>query len=488
MLACHILFIASGLRLVPESGSAVVADNGQFVPIAFTFIFPRFLVNLRTTGANHCQPYPNRTRIMKTPDWIAPTLIERRPGSLQLLTLLVMAACGLSARGQEVVAERPVEDLVPVALQQAQAAQNIVPSAAAPSFPSDTPLLQWGPTTVHAHLSYQYLYENGLPDSSGQPQTTGIHNVSPELLVELGTHWSLDYVPTWVFYSNSAFRDSVEESVRLAGWGAYEDWVLRLSQSYSTTSSPMIETGQQTDQVSWSTNFSAIYSINSKLGLELTAAQTYQSAEDFTTSHEWSTTDWLHYKIAPHLDTAVGLGVGYVTVSQGADMTYTRPQAQISWGVTGKITLSVHGGVENRRSLGDNSSDQNNPIYGASLQFQPFETTSLSLAADRVVSSSYFENQLTKNTSWNANLQQRLLQEFYLNLSVGHDTVTYVSSLDGEDTPRNDDIYTFNARLSTVLFRRLSVAAIYQNTRDSSAVTGFSLASRQVGLELGYRF
>jgi hypothetical protein len=407
---------------------------------------------------------------------------------LLVLVLPVMLASALTARAQDVVAQPPTNPVVPIALQQAQAAENIVPSESVPAFAPDTPLLEWGPTTLRAHLSYQYLYGDGIPAASGEHFTTSIHNVSPEVLVDLGTHWTVDYVPTWVFYSNPAFQDTVDQSIRLAGWGSYEDWILRLSQSYNSSSSPTIETGRQTKEVSSSTSLDATYSLNSKLGLQLTAMEAYLSAESFTSSHEWSTTDWLHYKMAPQLDTAVGLGLGYVDVSQGVDSTYSRPEAQVTWNPTQKITLNIQGGFENRQARGTGTSGQNNPIFAASIQYQPFETTTLGLSALREVSTSVLENQLAKTNGWSATLQQRLLEKFYLSAALSHQKVAYVSLEGGVGALRNDDSYSINLRLSTVLFRRCTVAAIYQNTRNSSGVAGFGLSSRQAGFEVSYRF
>jgi hypothetical protein len=416
-----------------------------------------------------------------------PLRARMRPWLLMLVHLVLLSRTA-TATAQDVVAARPAEDVIPAALQQAMAAQNVAPNPAVPPAERSTPLLQAGPITVQASVSYRLLFGDGLPASNGQRLTSTIHDVAPDLSIDLGTHWVVNYVPAWVFYSNSAFTDSVDQSIRLAGWAAYEDWVLHLSQSFLTSSSPTIETGQQTKQTSWLTKFDGTLSLNSKVALEFSALQFYRSAETFTSSREWSTMDWLHYRIAPRLDTAAGLGFGYVNVSEGSDMTFVRPQGQVTWGATDKITLGFHGGVEYRKSVGDSSAGQNNPIYGGSVQYRPFDTTTLALAANREVAASYFANQLTKSTGWTVTLQQRLLQQFYLNIGVAHQKVAYVSSVDGASEQRNDDNSTITARLSTVLFRRCTVAAVYQNIHNSSAVPGYGLSSTQVGLEVSYQF
>jgi hypothetical protein len=425
---------------------------------------------------------------MNLPDRTAVTGNSRSSGLPSLAALLALLACTVAAKAQDVVATRPVDDVVPSALQQAQAAQGVIPSAAVPAFAPDTPVIESGPLTVRAHFFYSYLYGDGIPSRDGQRQTTAIQNVAPDFLIDLGTHWTIDYTPTWVFYSSSAFKDSVDQSVRMTGWATAEDWIMQFSQSYSTTSSPLIETGAQTKQVYWSTNLSGTYSFNSKMALELTALHSYQSAESFTTSQEWSTMDWLHYKFAPQLDTSVGLGYGYVGVSKGTDMTYTRPQVQVTWTATRKITFTIHGGEESRHFLSGGTPNLNSPIYGASVLYQPFETTKLTLGTEHQVTASFLEDEITKGTQWTGQLEQRLLKEFYLSVALSRGKVDYLPLAGSTVGPRNDLNYSLNVRLSTTLFRRCTVAAIYQDSHNSSTEAGFGLSSSQVGFEIGYRY
>jgi hypothetical protein len=403
--------------------------------------------------------------------------------------LIALAAGALSMRAQDVVASRPAEDLVPAALQQAQAEQNIVPSGARPAYAPDTPLVASGPFTVRAHFSYRLLYGDGVPNPNGVQQSTTIHNLSPELLVDLGTHWMFDYVPTWVYYSNASYTDSVDQSVRLNGWTTYQDWVLQLTQNYNTTSSPTVETGQQTKQVNWANSLSATYSVNSAVALEFGLLHSYQSAESFTSSHQWSTMDWVHYKPIPHVDTAVGLGLGYVDVNAGADTTFIRPELQAGWSVTNKVSLTAHGGVEDRHFLSGGTPNSSNPIYGASVVLQPFVTTKITLGAEHDVATSLFENVITKSTVWQARLEQRLFGEFYLSTGGSHGKVAFLPLTGGALTSaRDDNTYTFDLSLSATVFRRCSAAVVFHNTHNSSTAGGFALSSKQYGLELSYRY
>jgi hypothetical protein len=155
---------------------------------------------------------------------------------------------------------------------------------------------------------------------------------------------------------------------------------------------------------------------------------------------------------------------------------------------TDKISFQLRGGVEDRQFHGSTKGDLINPLFGAAIQYQPFETTRLSLNADRTVAPSYFQNQVTETTAFTGNLTQRLLGRFYLSLGGGYQTVRYVASASGVAAGRNDDNYLFNARLSSSFLKRGTIAALYQYNNNSSSSPGLGFSSSQFGIEVGYRF
>ena len=134
---------------------------------------------------------------------------------------LALLAAGLTANASDAIAAREIEDLVPPALQQAQTAVLGTPPPAPSTTVRDTVLGQMGPVAFRSHFTYRYLYGDGVPASPGRQLTTSIHAFAPEFLFDIGSHWMLDYTPTWRFYSNDAFRDKTDHSVRLNGGTAY---------------------------------------------------------------------------------------------------------------------------------------------------------------------------------------------------------------------------------------------------------------------------
>jgi hypothetical protein len=114
------------------------------------------------------------------------------------------------------------------------------------------------------------------------------------------------------------------------------------------------------------------------------------------------------------------------------------------------------------------------PIFNGAIQYQPFDQTRISVTASRVISSSEYQNQVIENTSINADFNQRLFGGLYLDLSGSYTTTSYDATIIGLSTGRNDDTYTFNARLTCPFPKRGTVSIFYQYSNNSSSQTGFA--------------
>jgi hypothetical protein len=423
----------------------------------------------------------------KLRDFNAPAM--KRPICISRLLLCLFVGV-LTTEAQPVVTPAPSTSAPPPSLRQAQDTGNqaVPPAEAAAGTLQQTSPFKWGPVTFYPHLFYRFLYGDGIQASPGQQSTTAVHTLSPGVRLDLGTLWTLDYTPTWTFYSNRKFKDTLDHALDLAGGTSYEDWTLQFFQSYNYSNDPLIETGGQTTQQSFSTAFTASYHFGSRMQLDSTISQNLQFTKGLSDSREWSDQERFHYQFSKHLDAFVGLGFGYVKQSKSPDAIYVRPNAGIDCHPTDKISLEASAGVEKRRFRSSNQSDLNSPVFNASVGYQPVATTKLTLAANREVDPSPFAGQITKTTTFSADLNQRLLQNFYLDTSVNHEAVDFVSSVNQTSVERHDKNYSINVKLSTTFLARGTIAIFYQYSNNSSTAAGFAFTSHQGGLEIGYRY
>src|SRR5580693_1004498 len=128
------------------------------------------------------------------------------------------------------------------------------------------------------------------------------------------------------------------------------------------------------------------------MSVDLGLNQYFLSPSGFQSSKEWSTLDWLNYEFWPRLTAGVGAGLGYVNANP--NMVFEQLQGRVGWRATDKISFQVNGGAEFTQVTDDSSNPLVNPILGASIQYQPFEQTKLSLGASRVLNPSYYDNQI----------------------------------------------------------------------------------------------
>lgn len=343
-----------------------------------------------------------------------------------------------------------------------------------------------GPVTLRPHVFYQFLYGTGIQSSPGQQHDSIIQSFAPGMLLVLTPHWTLDYTPTLNFYSDKDFKDNVGQSVMLTGGASYEAWTFGLSQNYTYSSSPEAQTGTQSGENTFSTALTASSPLNSKMSVDLGVNQYLDYPDGFQTSKTWSTLDWLNYEFWPRLTAGVGAGLGYVVASPS--MVFEQLQGRVGWRATDKISFQINGGAEFTQPTDDNSDNLANPIMGATIQYQPFDQTKLSVGASRAVSPSYYDNQISIATGVNGGLRQRLLGKLYLDVVAGYTWNDYTSLKSGASDQPSADYYSVNIQLSTEILKRGTVAVFYNYSSNSTSQPGLSYNSNQVGFNLGYRY
>ncbi len=420
----------------------------------------------------------------------------------------LLLAAGRVMAGDVVNGNAPTQPLTTPAMQDDLANNQMevfVPSGAEAGTPLTDPF-RYDNFVVRPHFDYQLQYGNGIQSTPGNPQSGFIHTLAPGVKVDLGRYWSADFTPTLRYYSNKNFKDEFDYTGNLVGNTSYGDWIFGLSQSISSSSSPLSETGTQTDQQAYNTILTASYFFNDRLSTDLEAEQDLNYVTDpfgATTNNvnansqgtkQWSSLDWLNYTFWARFNAGIGAGAGYVISDTGINQIFEQVQARARWRATDKISFNVSGGFEDRQYTVVGFADVMNPIFSASVQYQPVKVTEITLTASRTVSSSYYYivDQATEDTRLSLDWSQELLKKFTLDMTFSYDNEAYTTSI---GTPggtfannRSDTSYSFNAKLSHNFLRRGTWALTYQVTDSQSNQQGLGYNSSLYGLELSYRY
>jgi hypothetical protein len=431
----------------------------------------------------------------------------RQFGVWSMLLASGATTCDQRALAGQVIANAVVQPQVVTLDQQDQPNEMDVFTPAGETPVSTLPeIFRYGQLQLRPHADYTFLYGTGLQNVPGDQQESIVQELSTGILMNLGRHWTVDYTPTFQFYSNSKFKDSVNHAATLTGGVAYEDWVFSLTHNSEFTSSPLVETGSQTDQSLHTTSLGASHPINSRLSVDFGLSQNITLVSGLQDSYDWSTMEWLNYIFGPRLNIGIGAGGGYVLVdesSQGnaqfggqsgnGNQYYEQLQGRLNWRATQKISFQINAGFEDRQFETGGVGDSFNPIFGASIQYQPFKATQISLSASRTVgSSSYYQaSQESVTTTVNLTLDQKLFRNYDLSGSVGYSEDEYNTPAGGapnNSANRNDSGVSFTARLSHPFFKRARWSVFYQYSDNTSSQAGYGFQSNQSGFELSYSY
>jgi hypothetical protein len=179
--------------------------------------------------------------------------------------------------------------------------------------------------------------------------------------------------------------------------------------------------------------------------------------------------------------------MGKTVIEPGDDLTFTRPQVQLIWAPTSKLTFNFQGGVQSQKFSPGPAKSQSTVTYSTIIAYSPVEHTKISFYSVRETPPSYRVNQTSQVNRWNIVLDQRLFQYVFIHTGYSEEHTKNSFNSTGASA-RVDTGYLYNLRLKTVLFKRASFTALYQHRKQNSDSTGFSFAGSYVGFEINYTY
>lgn len=346
-----------------------------------------------------------------------------------------------------------------------------------------------GPLDVSFDATYSLSYGTGLLSrSSSGDEASFRHAIIPGINIYAGDRWSLRYAPSATFFSAEGYQNTVDHAVVLGGSATAPNWLFGLNHATSISSTPLIETARQTDQTVHSTGLSANWDVNGADSLTFSLSQNIRFADSSPDAFSWVNQNWYDRPITDNLSAGIGAGVGYDYLDPGVDMVYERFNARVQGQFSPKFSYNISGGAEIREFSGSDSPSNVSPIIAAVLTYQVLDRTSLFVGYDHSVSTSYFSEQFTENSSFHGGATQIFSPKWSSSVTGGFRTSSYLNTQDASQKSREDDSIFAACSLSWRATLKLRTTLSYSYRSNSSDQSGYEFDSHQIGLRISYAF
>ena len=435
----------------------------------------------------------------------------------------IFIACTFAVRGEDSIPEEPL----PSSSDNAEAQTDAAPLQPATSLGGlDSRNLTLGGETVSPkelpaaeprrfHYSFGLTIRGVYDDNIFLTNTNKVDDwyfaIEPRLTVGFGdmegrneNYVRLDYMPSIILYADHSNENAVSHLIELEGQYRFSRLTLNLFQGVyildgtnlnsivdTTGLFANLDTSTFTRLNLFTTRLRANYELTAKLFLtgEVDAWVYDYPDPGFISSEMISGGLYINYVVTPKLTIGAGGTFGYNWVDNpSTDQTFEQANFRLNYQVTGKLGLSASAGVEIRQ-FDDQRGDYVSPVFELGGIYQPFDGTTITLAAGRrALNSGVFEDQDFWTTYIVGRFQQRLFRRVYFGLAGGYENSDYFATTSGVNAPRNDDYFFISPSIDVLITRWVSVGAYYLHREDNSNIDFFSFDNNQVGLRATFRF
>ena len=356
-------------------------------------------------------------------------------------------------------------------------------------------------------VTVREVYDDNINISSFQRISDTYTVIEPGIHLGFGdsaggfNYLTFDYVASVYFFAQQTERDTVEHLIHLAAQHDFGHLVLGLSQdvrildgtslnnlSNTTGVQANTDVGGPSRENTYTTTINATYDLTGKLFLSGQASYAISDYATLISSSVASANVFINYVYSPKL--VIGLGAtGGVNSSDGqtSNETFEQINARANYIVSGKISLSLSGGLEFRQFGGGGNSVS--PVYEITGTYRPFENTVITIAGSRrTVSSASLAGQDYTDTNISLTFSQRLFSRVTVSLGVGYLNSDYLSATTGASTARSDDYFYIEPSIDVDITRYWSVGCYYLYRQDSSTLALFSFYDNQFGVRTSLTF
>src|SRR6266550_5654110 len=356
-------------------------------------------------------------------------------------------------------------------------------------------------------VTVREVYDDNINISSTQRISDSFTVIEPGIHLGFGdsaggfNYLSFDYIASAYFFAEQTERNTVEHLIHLAAQHDFGHLILGLSQDVSILGGTSISSLSNTTGVQanidvgrasrvniYTTTLNGTYDLTGKLFLSGQASYAISDYETLISSRVASANLFINYVYSPKL--VIGLGAtGGVNSTDGptSNETFEQINVRANYIVSGKISLSLSGGLEFRQFAG--GGDSVSPVYEIAGSYRPFENMIITVAGSRRTNSSAaLAGQDYSETRISLTFSQRLFSRINLGLGIGYTNSEYLSATTGTSTARSDDYFYIEPSIDVDITRYWSVGCYYLYRQDSSTLALFSFYDNQFGVRTSLTF
>jgi Putative beta-barrel porin 2 len=361
-------------------------------------------------------------------------------------------------------------------------------------------------------LNVRSVYDDNINISHGERASDVYTAIEPTIMLGIGDFASgqgnfiqLNYLASWFLFADHSENDALQHVLQFQGQYQMNRLTLSLTQSIQIlngTDVRNLNSGGSFDQqvnldVAGRTRFNiyvthlnAAYYLTGKTSVSAGADLSINDYHSLISSEVFSGNLFLNYNYSPKLVIGIGGSVGIDRVdSPNPDQTFEQANLRLSYQLTGKIDITGSAGVEFRQFDEDMRDQYTSPIFEVRLNYFPFDGTEVSLIGSRrTLNSAVLTGQDYAVTNISVDLQQRLLQRFFVGVNVGYENSDYFSTVGTAGTDRRDNYFFVQPSIAVTVTRFWTVGAYYLHRANDSSFDAFGFHDNQFGLRTSLTF
>ena len=233
----------------------------------------------------------------------------------------------------------------------------------------------------------------------------------------------------------------------------------------------------------FNTQFTAAYDLSGKTSISGGVQWSVSDYSQFISYQTMSGSLFLNYIYGPKLNVGIGGSGGREFVDQPTpDQTFEQGNVRLAYVLTGKLNANASAGVEFRQ-FDSGRSDYVSPVFQLSLNYTPFDGSSFSLTGSRnTTASASLAGQDFSSTQFTVSGRQRLLQRFFVSLTVGYENLTYLNTLADVGSTRDDNYYFLEPAIDVTITRFWTAGCYYLHRENDSSLSIFGFDENQAGI------